>query len=123
MASALGPFAATAVLTAWGRYDAVLALLFVVALLGDAGYWMELAELGLEDVLARVAVTTRESVFFNRYGQLIYREPAGRYAGYAWPQFSIHRGDLQQVLLAAFRARVGGDRLHTGWICDAYSQD
>ena len=29
-----------------------------------------------------VAVTTRESAFYNRYGQLIYSEPCGRHAGY-----------------------------------------
>ena len=52
--------------------------------------------LGLEDELARVAVDTREAVFYNRFGQLIYREPLGRAAGYASPQFSIHRGDLQR---------------------------
>ena len=49
----------------------------------------ELAALGLEAELAKVAVTTREAVFYNRYGQLIHREPLGRDAGYAWPQFSI----------------------------------
>ncbi|HEX6318820.1 MAG TPA: NAD(P)-binding protein, partial [Burkholderiales bacterium] len=64
-----------------------------------------LAELGLQDALAKVAVETREAAFFNRFGQLIYREPLGRAAGYAWPQFSIHRGDLQAILIDAVRAR------------------
>jgi 5-methylphenazine-1-carboxylate 1-monooxygenase len=82
----------------------------------------ELCRLGLEDALARVAVTTRESVFFNRFGQRIYSEPAGRYAGYECPQFSIHRGDLQSALLDAFIARVGRDRLHTGWQCTGFAQ-
>jgi 2-polyprenyl-6-methoxyphenol hydroxylase-like FAD-dependent oxidoreductase len=82
----------------------------------------ELCRLGLEDALARVAVTTREAVFFNRFGQRIYSEPAGRYAGYEWPQFSIHRGDLQSVLVDAFNARVGADRLHTGWKCTGFAQ-
>ncbi len=77
----------------------------------------ELAELGLEGALARVAVTTKESCFFNRFGQLIWREPLGRYAGYEWPQFSVHRGDLQALLMEAFRARVGEERLHLGWRC------
>jgi 2-polyprenyl-6-methoxyphenol hydroxylase-like FAD-dependent oxidoreductase len=82
----------------------------------------ELCRLGLEDALARVAVTTRESVFYNRFGQRIYGEPSGRYAGYEWPQFSIHRGDLQQVLLDAFMQRVGADRLHTGARCVGFEQ-
>ncbi|HKH32989.1 MAG TPA: FAD-dependent monooxygenase, partial [Beijerinckiaceae bacterium] len=79
----------------------------------------ELAELGLEEALEKVAVTTKEATFFNRFGQLIYAEPLGRYAGYEHPQFSIHRGDLQTVLLDAARARIGADRVLTGWRCVA----
>jgi len=77
----------------------------------------ELVGLGLEEALANVAVTTREFCFYNRYGQFIYREPAGRYAGYEYPMFSIHRGDLQMVLLDAFIKRAGADRVITGWRC------
>jgi 2-polyprenyl-6-methoxyphenol hydroxylase-like FAD-dependent oxidoreductase len=73
--------------------------------------------------LAAVAITTRESGFYNRFGQFIYSEPTGRHAGYDWPQFSIHRGDLHQVLLDAFRHRVGADRLHLGWRCSGFTQD
>jgi 2-polyprenyl-6-methoxyphenol hydroxylase-like FAD-dependent oxidoreductase len=83
----------------------------------------ELAALGLEAALARVAVTTREIAYFNRFGQFIYSDPSGRYGGYAWPQFSIHRGDLQKVLLEAFVARAGADRLCTGWRCTGVAQD
>ena len=83
----------------------------------------ELDELGLLDALAAVAVTTQESVFFNRFGQLIYSEPAGRYAGYDWPQFSIHRGDLQSVLVAAVRERLGGDAVLTDRRCVRVEQD
>jgi 5-methylphenazine-1-carboxylate 1-monooxygenase len=83
----------------------------------------ELAELGLEGELAKLAVETREAVFYNRFGQLIYREPLGRHAGYDWPQFSIHRGDLQKVLLDAVRQRVGADRIFTGWKCTRVEQD
>ncbi|HEX2116368.1 MAG TPA: FAD-dependent monooxygenase, partial [Alphaproteobacteria bacterium] len=83
----------------------------------------ELARLGLEDALRRVAITTAESIFFNRFGQLIYREPVGRFAGYAHPQFSIHRGDLQAVLLDAFIARAGTDRLFKGWHATEVEQD
>src|SRR3989338_6062868 len=54
----------------------------------------ELTELGLAERLARRAVETRELCFYNRFGQLIYREPRGRFAGYEWPQLSIKRADL-----------------------------
>ena len=83
----------------------------------------ELARLGLEAALARVAVTTKEATFFNRFGQLIYAEPLGRHAGYAHPQFSIHRADLQQVLLDAARERIGPERIFLGWSCAAVEQD
>jgi len=82
-----------------------------------------LAELGLQEALAKVAVETAEAAFFNRFGQLIYREPLGRRAGYKWPQFSIHRADLQAILLEAVKARIGEDRLHLGHHVTGFSQD
>jgi 2-polyprenyl-6-methoxyphenol hydroxylase-like FAD-dependent oxidoreductase len=83
----------------------------------------ELAALGLEPALAQVSIATEDATFFNRFGQLIYQEPLGRAAGYEHPQFSIHRGDLQMVLLEAFRARAGSDRLTTSHHCIAVEQD
>jgi len=77
----------------------------------------ELCDLGLERALTNVSIITREFCFFNRFGQFIYSEPAGRYAGYDVPQFSIHRGDLQMVLLDAFVERAGRDRVVLGWRC------
>jgi 2-polyprenyl-6-methoxyphenol hydroxylase-like FAD-dependent oxidoreductase len=83
----------------------------------------ELAGLGLEADLAKVAIATKDAAFFNRFGQLIYREPLGRAAGYQHPQFSIHRGDLQMVLLDALVARAGRDRLATNHHCVGVEQD
>ena len=83
----------------------------------------ELAALGLEPALAKVAIATTDATFFNRFGQLIYQEPLGLAAGYEHPQFSIHRGDLQMVLLEAFLARAGRDRLVTHSHCIAVEQD
>ena len=77
----------------------------------------ELCDLGVLDALERVAVTTREAAFFNRFGQLVYTEPAGRWAGYETPQLSIHRGDLQAVLLAAVQERLGSDAVVAGQAC------
>ena len=76
-----------------------------------------LADLGLEPALARVAIQTQEAAFFNRFGQLIYKEPLGRRAGYATPQFSIHRGDLQAVLLEPVKHKV-----ELGWHCLGFTQ-
>ncbi len=82
-----------------------------------------LCELGLEAALTRCGILTSEAVFYNRYGQLIYSEPLGRAAGNAYPQFSIHRGDLQMVLLDAYRERAGAERVHAGWKCTRVEQD
>src|SRR5262245_61665272 len=82
----------------------------------------ELAALDLLQALAERAVITREAVFFNRFGQLIYREPAGQHAGQQWPQLSLHRGDLQGVLLTAAERWLGRERLHFGWRCTGASE-
>jgi 2-polyprenyl-6-methoxyphenol hydroxylase-like FAD-dependent oxidoreductase len=77
----------------------------------------ELRSLGVLDALERAAVVTRESAFFNRFGQLVYAEPAGRFAGHDVPQLSIHRADLQGVLLAAVKGRIGAERVVIGQAC------
>ncbi|MEV6250761.1 FAD-dependent monooxygenase [Streptomyces sp. NPDC051742] len=74
----------------------------------------ELAALGLLDALEAGAVRTRELRYYHRSGGLISREPRGLGAGYRWPQLSVHRGHLQQVLAGAVRARLGAAALVTG---------
>ena len=83
----------------------------------------ELSELGLLPALDAVAVRTRESVFFTAQGQHVFTEPAGIAAGYDWPQFSIHRGELQGVLLAAVQERLGPDRVSCNMRCIDVEQD
>ena len=60
----------------------------------------ELAALGLQPQLEALGIENLESVFFNRWGQFIYREPRGRHAGYELPEIGIHRGKLHRVLYA-----------------------
>lgn len=74
----------------------------------------ELTELGLQGQLREIAVETSELCYFNKFGQLIWREPRGLEAGYHWPQFSIHRGQLQNLLLQAVLERLGPACLSTG---------
>ena len=64
-----------------------------------------------QEALANVAVTTREFCFYNRYGQFIYSEPAGRFAGYEYPMFSIHRGEAQLLTMLGERL---DEREHVG---------
>jgi 5-methylphenazine-1-carboxylate 1-monooxygenase len=73
----------------------------------------ELAALGLLPALDAAGIRTRELIYTNRLGQVIWREPRGTDAGYNMPQFSIHRGKLHKVLLAAAE-RLGDGHIHTG---------
>jgi 2-polyprenyl-6-methoxyphenol hydroxylase-like FAD-dependent oxidoreductase len=43
----------------------------------------EFTALGLADDLLKAGIESRESCFFNRFGQRIYHEKRGRYGGYA----------------------------------------
>jgi 2-polyprenyl-6-methoxyphenol hydroxylase-like FAD-dependent oxidoreductase len=74
----------------------------------------ELTALGLADRLAETAIETAELAYFSRHGKPVWAEPRGRAAGYNWPQFSVHRGALQTLLLQAVRERLGDDAVLTG---------
>jgi 2-polyprenyl-6-methoxyphenol hydroxylase-like FAD-dependent oxidoreductase len=74
----------------------------------------ELTALGLGEKLASRGILTAELAFYNRHGQPIWSEPRGTAAGYRWPQISIARRDLQDVLVAAIKARLGPQSIATG---------
>lgn len=71
-----------------------------------------LRNLGLMDSLAATGIETAEKVFYNKHGDLILSEKCGKAAGYTIPQYSIHRGRLHELLLKAFKERLGEDRFH-----------
>ena len=73
----------------------------------QAGAVRILSSLGLEPALAATAIETRELRYANRHGQTIWADPRGRHAGLPWPQFSIHRGELQMILFDAARQDAG----------------
>src|SRR5580698_1090999 len=80
----------------------------------------ELTELGLLEKLDAAGVRTKELAYFSKHGKPIWSEPRGLEAGYKWPQFSVHRGTLQQILLDAATERLGRDNILTshhlvGW--------
>ena len=66
-----------------------------------------LFELGLADALDAAGIRPSELRYVTKRGEMIWREPRGLGAGYRWPQFSIHRGRLQSLLLDAVRQRLG----------------
>jgi 2-polyprenyl-6-methoxyphenol hydroxylase-like FAD-dependent oxidoreductase len=74
----------------------------------------ELIELGLLEELDRTGVRTSELSYFSKHGKHIWSEPRGIEAGYKWPQFSIHRGEVQFMLLHAALARIGKENVVTG---------
>ena len=74
----------------------------------------ELDALGLLDELRARSVAPSQLVYCTRRGQEIWREPRGLAAGYPWPQLSIYRGVLQEILLQALIDRVGREALHLG---------
>ena len=83
----------------------------------------ELTELGLGDALAETGIATRRLNLCNKFGQLIHDEPRGLAAGYRWPQYSIHRGELQLLLLRAVRDRIGDENVRSGLRLTGFEQD
>jgi 2-polyprenyl-6-methoxyphenol hydroxylase-like FAD-dependent oxidoreductase len=82
----------------------------------------ELTALGLGESLASAGILTQELAFYNKHGQLIWTEPRGKAAGYRWPQVSISRGKLHEILLAAIVERLGADAVLTGHRLTAFEQ-
>lgn len=76
---------------------------------------VELAELGLLDELRNTGIETAQVAYYTRLGQRVWSEPRGIAAGYKVPQFSIHRGELQMLLIEAALKRMGPEVLQTGW--------
>ena len=83
----------------------------------------EFAALGLHDELLTNGIENTQSCFFNRFGQLIYREPRGKFAGYPHPEVGIPRGRLQMILYRAALDALGADRIFTGQQCRGVTQD
>ena len=67
----------------------------------------ELLDLGLEHNLDQIGIRTRQYGFYTKTGLPIWVESRGTAAGYAWPQFSVHRGHLQMTLWHELQARAG----------------
>ena len=82
----------------------------------------ELTELGLGEQLAATGIETAEQAHFAARGDFIWSEPRGRGLGYRWPQYSIHRGRLQMILLGAVRDRLGPDAVATGTAVTGFTE-
>ncbi len=103
------------------RAPAIKALGVGITLLPHA--MREFSALGLGEQLLAAGIENRESCFFNRFGQLIYKEPRGKFGGYQYPEVGIHRGTLHVILYEAVKARLGADAVVTGCDATAVEQD
>jgi 5-methylphenazine-1-carboxylate 1-monooxygenase len=75
----------------------------------------ELYELGFgSESLDKIGVQTREFVLVGLNGNEVYSEPRGLKAGYKWPQYSVHRGELQMLLYRAALEGLGATSVRTG---------
>jgi 5-methylphenazine-1-carboxylate 1-monooxygenase len=74
----------------------------------------ELTGLGLGEALAALGIATRVHCYVDQRGATLWTEPRGLDAGNPFPQYSIHRGELQMMLLRAVRERLGTDAVRTG---------
>jgi len=88
----------------------------------QAGAVRILCGLGLEPALSATGIETRELRYANRHGQTIWADPRGRHAGLPWPQYSIHRGDLQMLLFEAAERILGSARLKFGRRIGSFEQ-
>ncbi|MCF6232567.1 MAG: flavin-dependent oxidoreductase [Rhodobacteraceae bacterium] len=74
----------------------------------------ELLDLDLDEDLDAIGVKTRQYGFYSKLGNTIWEEPRGQWAGYAWPQYSVHRGTLQVMLFETLIKRAGAGVITTG---------
>jgi 2-polyprenyl-6-methoxyphenol hydroxylase-like FAD-dependent oxidoreductase len=83
----------------------------------------EFTEIGVDGALEAHGIENLESCFFNRFGQLIYKEPRGRFGGNKYPEIGMHRAHLHGILLDAARNRLGAERILIDHHCLGVEQD
>jgi 2-polyprenyl-6-methoxyphenol hydroxylase-like FAD-dependent oxidoreductase len=75
----------------------------------------ELYDLGITaHDLDRVGLPAKEWALVGLNGNDIYSEPRGMLAGYNWPQYAVHRGQLHVLLHNKVVARCGPDAVRLG---------
>ena len=83
----------------------------------------ELFDLGIgADQLDRIGLPAREWALVGRNGHEVYSEPRGLAAGYRWPQYAVHRGQLQMLLAETVLERLGAGALRLGQRVTGYRQ-
>ncbi len=83
----------------------------------------ELFDLGLEGALDNIGVRTRDYGMYTKKGLHIWTEARGTWAGYNWPQFSVHRGELHMMLYDELIRRAGPESVQTGWAVEYFATE
>ncbi|WP_196258921.1 FAD-dependent monooxygenase [Pelagibacterium limicola] len=71
--------------------------------------------------LDTIGVPSKEWALVGLNGNDIYSEPRGLLAGYKWPQYSVHRGQLHMLLYRKLVERAGPDCVRLGCKVTGYA--
>lgn len=83
----------------------------------------ELFDLGLDsERLDTIGVPAQEWALVGLNGKEVYAESRGMLAGYNWPQYAVHRGQLQMLLYQTLAERAGEDCILLGARVEGYSK-
>jgi 2-polyprenyl-6-methoxyphenol hydroxylase-like FAD-dependent oxidoreductase len=75
----------------------------------------ELQDLGIsQSDLDRIGLPAKEWALVGLNGNEIYSELRGLQAGYKWPQYAVHRGQLHMLLYEAVVKRIGDQAVRLG---------
>lgn len=84
----------------------------------------ELFDLGITaDELDKVGLPAEEWALVGLNGREVYAEPRGLGAGYNWPQYAVHRGQLHMLLYDTLISRAGADAVQLGSKVTDYTED
>ena len=72
------------------------------------------------ELLDAIGLQTKEWALVGLNGKDVYSEPRGIEAGYNWPQYSVHRGELQMLLYRTVVDRLGKQVIKTDHKVTAY---
>jgi 5-methylphenazine-1-carboxylate 1-monooxygenase len=84
---------------------------------------VEIAKLGLLGDIKKSGIENRESAFYNRFGQRLFAEPRGKFAGYETPEIGIHRGKLHGILHQAVKEQLGAEHIKTNHKLTGFEQN
>jgi len=73
--------------------------------------------------LDKVGLPAREWALVGLNGNDVYSEPRGVLAGYKWPQYAVHRGQLHMMMYEKVRKRIGAGAVRLGHRIAGYANN